>query len=127
MTVFRDVTITWRGNEYSVTPSLKMLRTIEMMGISIFGVASSVQSGTPAFASIASIAGVLLRAAGANVSDDEVFAEMQKSLRNENAQSVVEMMGSILMAFNPVEQDGGKADAQSEGRSVGRAKSKAGR
>lgn len=124
MTVFRDVTMTWRGMEYVVTPSLRMLRTIEMMGISIFGVASSVQSGAPAFASIASIAGILLRAAGANVSDDEVFAEMQKSLRNDNAQIVVEMMGSILMAFNPVEEDEGKADAQSESQSKVRAKSK---
>lgn len=124
MTVFRDVTITWRGKDYIVTPSLRMLRTIEMMGISIFGVASSVQSGTPAFASMASIAGVMLRSAGVDASDDEIFAEMQRSLRSENAKPVVEMMGAILMAFNPVEEDAGKADAQSESQSKVRAKSK---
>lgn len=124
MSVFRDVTITWRGKEYVVTPSLRMLRTIEMMGISIFGVASSIQSGTPAFASLATIAGVMLRSAGANVSDDEIFADMQNALKSEKAQSVVEMMGAILMAFNPVEDDAGKADAQSESQSKVRAKSK---
>lgn len=124
MTVFRDVTITWRGKDYVVSPSLRMLRTIEMMGISIFGVASSIQSGTPAFASIATIAGIMLRSAGANVSDDEIFADMQNALKSEQAQSVVEMMGAVLTAFNPVEDNAGKADAQSESQSKVRAKSK---
>lgn len=127
MTVFRDVTITWRGKEYSVTPSLRLLRTIEMMGISLFAVASSVSSGAPAFASMASIAGVLLRSAGANVTDEEIYAEMQKSLQSGDAQAVVEMMGSIMMAFSPVDEDQGKAAAHSEGRLAGRAKSKTGK
>jgi hypothetical protein len=124
MSVFRDVTITWRGKEYIVTPSIRMLRTIEMMGISLFSVATSISSGAPAFASLSSIAGVMLRSAGADVSDDDVYAEMQKSLTSGNAQSIVEMMGVILVAFNPVEEDTGKADAQSASQSKVRAKSK---
>lgn len=124
MSVFRDVTITWRGKEYIVTPSLRMLRTIEMMGISLFAVASSVSSGAPAFASMSAIAGVMLRSAGADVSDDDIYAEMQKSLTSGNTQSVIEMMGAILLAFNPVEEDTGKADAQSASQSKVRAKSK---
>jgi hypothetical protein len=127
MSVFRDVTITWRGKDYVVTPSLRMLRTIEMMGISLFSVASSISGGSPAFGSLASIAGVLLRSAGANATDEEIYAEIQKALASGNAQAVVEMMGVILMAFNPVEEDGGKADAQSANQSKGRAKSKPGR
>ena len=124
MSVFRDVTITWRGKDYIVTPSIRMLRTIEMMGISLFSVATSISSGAPAFASLSSIAGVMLRSAGADVSDDDVYAEMQKSLTSGNAQSIVEMMGVILVAFNPVEEDTGKADAQSASQSKVRAKSK---
>ena len=124
MSVFRDVTITWRGKDYIVTPSLRMLRTIEMMGISLFSVATSISSGAPAFASLSSIAGVMLRSAGADVSDDDIYAEMQKSLTSGNAQSIVEMMGVILMAFNPVEENTGKADAQSASQSKVRAKSK---
>lgn len=124
MSVFRDVTITWRGKDYIVTPSIRMLRTIEMMGISLFSVATSISSGAPAFASLSSIAGVMLRSAGADVSDDDIYAEMQKSLTSGNAQSIVEMMGVILVAFNPVEEDTGKADAQSASQSKVRAKSK---
>jgi len=124
MSVFRDVTITWRGKDYVVTPSLRMLRTIEMMGISLFSVASSISGGSPAFGSLASIAGVLLRSAGADATDEEIYAEIQKALTSGNAQAVVEMMGVILMAFNPVEEDGGKADAQSVSQSKVRAKSK---
>jgi len=124
MSVFRDVTITWRGKDYIVTPSLRTLRTIEMMGISLFAVASSISTGAPAFGSLASIAGVLLRSAGANVSDDEIYAELQRALTSGNAQAVVDMMGVILVAFNPVEEDAGKADAQSVSQSKVRAKSK---
>ena len=125
MSVFRDVTITWRGKEYVVTPSLKLLRTIEMMGISLYSVANSVTGGTPAFASMAAIAGLMLRSAGATATDDEIYAEIQRSLVSGKSDAVVEMMGAILLAFTPAEDDEGKADAQTESQSKGRAKKQA--
>ena len=124
MSVFREITITWKGREYPIQPSLKTLRTLEMMKISVFSVAENVQSGSYPFASIATIAGVLLRSAGVDVSDDEIFSEIRKTLRNGNAQPVVEMMAAILIAFSPAEEDKGNPVAQTERQSKVRAKLK---
>jgi hypothetical protein len=123
MTVFRDVTITWRGKEYSVTPSMRLMRSIEMGDISLSDIAVRTAQGRPPVSHLAYVISRMLQSAGAPVSEEDVYAEI---LRGEQDQ-VQNMIGVVLMAFTPAVDDGKNPDAQSESRSVGRAKSKAGR
>jgi len=123
MTVFRDVTITWRGKEYSVTPSMRLMRSIEMGDISLSDIAVRTSQGRPPVSHLAYVISRMLQSAGAPVSEEDVYAEI---LRGEQDQ-VQNMIGVVLMAFTPAVDDAKNPDAQSESRSVGRAKSKAGK
>lgn len=120
MTVFRDVTITWRGKEYIVTPSMRLMRSIEMGDISLSDIAVRTSQGRPPVSHLAYVIARMLQSAGASVSEEDVYGEI---LRGDQDQ-VQNMIGVVLMAFTPPEEDGGKADAQSESQSKGRAKSK---
>lgn len=120
MTVFRDVTITWRGKEHVVTPSMRLMRSIEMGDISLSDIAVRTSQGRPPVSHLAYVIARMLQSAGANASEEDVYAEI---LRGDQSQ-VQNMIGVVLMAFAPPEQDGGKAGAQSESQSKVRAKSK---
>ena len=120
MTVFRDVTITWRGREYVVTPSMRLMRSIEMGDISLSDIAVRTSQGRPPISHLAYVIARMLQSAGAPVGEEDVYAEI---LRGDQLQ-VQNMIGVVLMAFTPPEEDKGKADAQSESQSKVRAKSK---
>lgn len=121
MSIFRDVTISWRGKEYIVTPSMRLMRSIEMGDISLSDIAVRTSQGRPPVSHMAFVIAKMLQSVGANVSEDEVYSEI---LRGDPAQ-VQNMIGTVLVAFSPAENDRGNQDAQSESQSKGRAKSKA--
>ena len=121
MAIFRDVTITWRGKDYTVTPSMRLMRSIEMGDISLSDIAVRTSQGRPPISHLAFVISKMLQSVGADISEEEVYAEI---LRGEQAQ-VQNMIGVVLMAFSPAEDERGNQDAQSGNQSKGRAKSKA--
>lgn len=120
MSVFRDVTITWRGKEYVVTPSMRLMRSIEMGDISLSDIAVRTSQGRPPVSHLAYVISKMLQSAGAAVTEEDVYAEI---LRGEQDQ-VQNMIGVVLMAFTPPAENEGKADAQTESQSKARAKPK---
>lgn len=121
MAIFRDVTITWRGKDYTVTPSMRLMRLIEMGDISLSDIAVRTSQGRPPISHLAFVISKMLQSVGAEISEEEVYSEI---LRGDQAQ-VQNMIGVVLMAFSPAEDERGNQDAQSGNQSKGRAKSKA--
>jgi len=121
MAIFRDVTITWRDKDYTVTPSMRLMRSIEIGDISLSDIAVRTSQGRPPISHLAFVISKMLQSVGAEISEEEVYSEI---LRGDQSQ-VQNMIGVVLMAFSPAEDDRGNQDAQSGNQSKGRAKSKA--
>jgi hypothetical protein len=120
MAVFRELTIKWRGEEYTFVPSMKLMRSIEMGDISFTDIAVRTSQGRPPISHIAFVLAKMLNAAGAKVTDDMVYSE----LINGTADEVANLISFVMMAFSPAETDEKKADAQTESQSKARAKAK---
>lgn len=75
MTVFREAKITWADKEYTFTPSNRLIRRIERE-VPLMWVQMQFASQNVPISSIAYIATEVMRAAGADVSEDEMFAEL---------------------------------------------------
>lgn len=118
MAVFRELTIKWRGEEYTFVPSMKLMRSIEMGDISFTDIAVRTSQGRPPISHIAFVLAKMLNAAGAKVTDEDVYAE----LIGGSAEEVTNLISFVLMAFSPAETDEKKADAQTGSQSKARAK-----
>lgn len=113
MAVFRDMEISWRGKDYTITPTMRLMRQIEMGDISLTDIAVRTSQGRPPISHISFVLAKLLNAAGAAVAEDEVYEE----LINGDQDAVGEMMMLVLTAFTPGERDQKKAAAQAESQS----------
>jgi hypothetical protein len=117
MAVFRELTIKWRGEEFKFTPSMRLMRSIEMGDISFTDIAVRTSQGRPPISHISFVLAKMLNAAGAKVTDDMVYSE----LINGTADEVANLISFVMMAFSPAETDEKKADAQTESQSKARA------
>ena len=123
MSIFRDVTISWRGKEYTVTPSMRLMRTIEMGDISLSDIAVRTARGYPPVSHISYVIAKMLEHSGVNVTEDEVYAE----LVNGEADAVSFLVGAVLNSFTPQMDQGKNRAAQTEEPQAARAAKKAGR
>lgn len=101
MAIFRDLTITWRGTDYTVTPSLRLMRTIEQGDISFTAMAARISAGAPPISHVAVVLAKLLQAAGAKVTEDDVYEELWQG----EPEAVQHLVTSVLLAFSPGERD----------------------
>lgn len=98
MGVFREVAIDWKGRTYHVTPSNKLLRRIEMEGISIAGLVNDFQKGEPKLFCVAYVMAVLLQSAKANVTEDDVAAVLMGS---QDEAKVMTLLETFITAIVP--------------------------
>lgn len=77
MAIFEDIKLSWKGKEH-VLPADSMLRTIAQVEdvLSIGKLYESIAKKSLPMAKLAICYGIVLRAAGAEVSDDEVYDGM---------------------------------------------------
>src|SRR5690625_501448 len=73
--VFQDIKLEWRGDEYIITPTMRLMHEIEQR-FSLSRVAHRISQGDTPISHVASIVAMMLRSAGCKVTDDEVFAEL---------------------------------------------------
>jgi len=105
--VYQDILMEWEGVEYTVKPSMRLLQDIEQK-FSISRVAHRITTGDVPLSHMASIVGIMLRSAGAEVTDDEVFSELMQG----DAQVVQDMAIALISAAFPfVGADQGNAQA----------------
>jgi hypothetical protein len=121
MAVFRELTITWKGKEYKFTPSMRLMRSIEMADISFTDIAIRTSRGRPPISHIATVLAKMLQAGGAVASEEEVYAELVTG----NNEDVTALIGLVLTAFAPSEPTK-NPDAQTESPMTARATEEAG-
>src|SRR5699024_8382426 len=70
-----DIKLEWRGDEYTITPTMRLMHEIEQR-FSLSRVAHRISQGDTPISHVASIIAMMLRSVGCKVTDDEVFAEL---------------------------------------------------
>src|SRR5699024_2020711 len=73
--VLQDIKLEWSGEEYTITPTMRLMHEIEQR-FSLSGVAHRISQGDTPISHVASIIAMMLRSVGCKVTDDEVFAEL---------------------------------------------------
>ena len=117
MAVFRELTINWKGKEYTFTPSMKLMRSIEMGDISFTDIAVRTSQGRPPISHIAFVLSKMLHSAGCKVTDEQVYMELVGGSQD----NVTALIGVVLTAFSPSETNPKNSDAQTESQSEARA------
>ena len=97
MAVFRELTITWKGTDYRLVPSMKLMRAIEMGDISLTESAVRTSQGRPPISHIAFVLARMLQAAGAKVSEDDTYSELITGSQD----SATALITVVLEAFAP--------------------------
>ena len=108
--VFRDVTIKWDGVDVTVTPSLRLLRTIEQGDVSLTDIAVRTSQGRPPVSHLAFVIAKLLHAGGVKVEEDRVYFELMTG-KPEQIQALIE---AVLLAFSPADEDPKKPEPSDE-------------
>lgn len=101
MPVFHEVEITYDGETYTVVPSMALLRQIELQGISILHVAHQAAQGKPQASLMATVVAAVLRAAGAKVTDVDLYAEFTQG----DTAKVAALYNQVLDAISPSAPD----------------------
>jgi hypothetical protein len=116
--VFRDVTIPWRGVDYTFTPSNRLLRSIESSGVNIVKVMTELSLGTVSVSALAYVAAAFLRAGGAAVTEDDLYGALM--LGDEN--DIRTISEGVALALTP--QGVAEKKAEAPGPAKPRAKAK---
>lgn len=106
MAVFREVEIEWGGETFTVIPTLALIRKIEReVSLARFQVRAA--DGDMSIGDLAFIAATVMRSAGADVSDDEMFAQLSHASGEEG----LAFAASIMEAIAPQAPDAKKLAA----------------
>lgn len=100
--VFRDVTIHFRGRDYTVTPSNRMIRRLEN-DVSISKMMIAWARGEPLLGAMCYVLAEMLRGAGASVTEDDVLQEVSHA-----GQDGIALLGLVMEALTPAAPE--KAD-----------------
>ena len=108
--MFRELTLTFNGQARTVKPSMDLIRRLELAGLSPFLIAGRAARMDQCFAVYASFLGEVLRFAGFNVTDDQLYAELQHVDDMVGMITKVQTITASLLPPSPVPIDGA-ADA----------------
>lgn len=113
MGVFREITISWNGIDYTVTPSNKMLRRIEGKGdLSIPAMALAFSQHKPRMSEAAFVLAEFLKEGGAESSNKDVPLEdeVYDELINGGEGVTAALISSLFEAIMPQERIKKNAD-----------------
>lgn len=110
MAVFRDLIITWKGKDYRLSPSMKLMRAIEMGDVSLTDIAVRTSQGRPPISHIAFVLARMLQAAGASVTEDDAYEELVTGSQED----VTALISVVLQAFSPGDANAKNHAAQAE-------------
>ena len=97
--IFQEVSIGWRGAEYRITPTMRVLNRIEQ-DVSLAVLASRISSGDVPISHLAMAVAALLKEAGASATAEEVY----ESMVSGDPESIRDMATAIILAAFPVKK-----------------------
>jgi hypothetical protein len=108
MAVIRDVTLTYGGCDYVVTPTNRLMRRIEAEdGINLVQLALDLARAKAKASTLAYVGAELLKAGGAKVTEDDVRA----FIMGPDVAEVRNFLTSVMSAIMPTEDEGKKPEA----------------
>jgi len=114
MGVFRDISIPFAGRDYIVTPTVRLLRMIEMKGrrenpgFNLVEVMVRLSGGHGYFDG-AFVLAELINASGGKATDDDALAQFQSF---ENPKELAEYLGLICSCIMPEVKETKKPEAE---------------
>jgi hypothetical protein len=116
MAVFRELTIKWKGTDYTFVPSMKLMRSIEDE-VSIARLTARAGEGDIPISHANFVLTKILRACGAKFSEEEVWSELNAM----GTEKMSDMIAIALSSFVPSMPNVKNQDAQTESQSKARA------
>jgi hypothetical protein len=102
MSVFREVTLTWEGAEYTITPSMKLMRAIEMTDVSFMDIALRTSQGRPPMSHLATVIAKMLQSAGVpGLTEEKVYEKLILGTEDE----ITNLITGVMIAFSPQQGD----------------------
>ena len=100
--VFRDITISFDGAEYTITPSNRLLRSIDagLVPDTLISVAQSAGSGWP-LPALAYITSRLIESAGGKADEDQVYAVLFHDVTDNEAKTVRAIVSALNVILAP--------------------------
>ncbi len=118
MSVFREVTLEWGGEEYTMTPSVSLLRRIKAQGINNLRLAHECLNGGVDPSELAVVHCTFLREAGAKITEDESY----EFLMQGDMAGITAFQETYVQAVIPSVDLGKKPEARSTSPAKARAK-----
>lgn len=123
--IYREIVLSWRGEEVTVQPSYRMVQRIEASGISIVGVLESIRRGEPRLSQVGEIVSHMLQSGGAkNATPELVWTHLAAHMTDEEWIRIVE---ALSIAFIPQEKTQGNSAAPVDGADSESSKTEAAR
>ena len=102
MSVFREIKLSYKGKDYDLTPSNRLLRKIERE-LSLTDMIARIGEAKPPISEIAFVASEFLKAAGAgDVDEDEMHQALMADVMN-GGDVFQHMCEAIVLAISPPE------------------------
>ena len=108
MALFRETKLTWRGEEYFVTPSNRILRRIEGEGVYLDALGRALRDGKVPIGQLSYVIATLLQTAGARITEDDVLED----LTDGDADVIETLALAALTALSPEQHDEKKHGAR---------------
>lgn len=105
--VFREITLPWKGQDHTMTPSVGLLRRIKQQGINNLVLAGEVYHGGADPADLAVVHRLFMEAAGVRISDEDSYG----FLTGDETEAVVQFQQAYVMAVIPSIDLGKKPEA----------------
>jgi hypothetical protein len=105
--MFRELEITYQGKTHRVKPTMDLIRRLELAQLSPFEMAGHVHRRDQCFAIYASFVAEILRYAGADVTDDQIYATLTSSDNMLELVALVQTLVAAILPPSPVPVDGG--------------------
>ena len=105
--MFRELEISYLGKTYRVKPTMDLIRRLELAQLSPFEMAGRLHRREQVFATYAAFVAEVLRYAGADVTDDQIYATLTSSDNMMGLVAQVQTMVAAILPPSPVPVDGG--------------------
>lgn len=116
--MFREIEITYAGKSYRIKPTMDLIRRLELAGLSPFEMAARVYRRDQCYGIYATFVAEVLRYAGADVTDDQMYATLTDADNMIGLLGQVQTMVTVILPPSPVPVDGGSTPKKTATRSA---------
>lgn len=103
--MFRELDINFGGQSFRIKPTMDLIRRLEVAGFSPFQLAARVSKGDQCFGVYASFVAEVLRYAGAEVTDEQLYATLNSGRSLGDIMIQVGQIVAVILPPSPVPVD----------------------